>query len=351
VGIVSRSGVLEALPSGIHLIVPPDKLLSSISVQQEILPLGNRPYRSYDNFPLNINADVFYTITDPGKAVSFVRDIIKYITDTSIATLNGILQHSTIGDIGKSAVPAYRAANENASISLSSEAISAPDINDSLYSRVHDGFIVELNKDLQLHGIEINNIRIESLTISDPKLSENISAQALITAQTATTLANIDSQTRIKVAEARREADVACIEAGMKANNEKIAADAAAAVLATQAKAQAAAIITEATAQAEATKLQAEADKIRRRCEADADSGYANAIGSTRVGVTLELAKLQAKTMTGVSKTIYLPNESVSALANFNMFTRVLNDNHQDSVSSTVQSSEHSSLGNSLVSS
>lgn len=52
------------------------------------------------------------------------------------------------------------------------------------FDKVHDEFISKLHDSfMEKYGIEITNIRIESFKIMNQELSNNISKQALVTAQ------------------------------------------------------------------------------------------------------------------------------------------------------------------------
>merc|ERR1711988_1589247 len=77
------------------------------------------------------------------------------------------------------------------------------------FDRAHDDFLSRLHDDfLQRYGIEIVNIRIENFRIMNEDLANNISNQALKTAETECTLANLKGQQEIATREQERLAAV-----------------------------------------------------------------------------------------------------------------------------------------------
>lgn len=93
------------------------------------------------------------------------------------------------------------------------------------FDKVHDEFISKLHDSfMEKYGIEITNIRIESFKIMNQELSNNISKQALVTAQVK--YSNVDWfltlrlkinlliwQTEIATAQMKRDAEVNRIKA------------------------------------------------------------------------------------------------------------------------------------------
>merc|ERR1719253_1595221 len=99
---------------------------------------------------------------------------------------------------------------------LAMDSSSAP----LFFDKAHDEFLSKLHDDfLSRYGLDIANIRIESFKIMDEELADQISRQALVTAQTENQLANLQGQTEIATAEERRKAEVANIAAEAEAKN------------------------------------------------------------------------------------------------------------------------------------
>jgi len=180
------------------------------------------------------------------------------------------------------------------------------------FDRVHDDFILRLHDNFNsLYGIEISNIRIESFKIINQELSDNISKQAIITAQTETKLANLESQREIATAEMERDSAVARIKVqatalqlttATTARNQATLANANAKAQALKIEAQGAsdALLTRATAESKAIEMKAAAEKKR-----------AQDLSATALGEQLALLGVQSEmvngAMKGVSKIVYLP--------------------------------------------
>merc|ERR1712193_514732 len=122
------------------------------------------------------------------------------------------------------------------------------------FDRAHDEFLSRLHDDfLHRYGIEIVNIRIENFRIMNDDLAANISSQALKTAETECTLANLKGQQEIAVREQDRLAAVKQISTKAEADalNTKITAENNAKIASAEAsaKADATAIIERAKAE------------------------------------------------------------------------------------------------------
>jgi len=190
---------------------------------------------------------------------------------------------------------------------------------------VHDEFIFHLHDTFsKMYGIEIANIRIESFKIMNTALADNISQQAIITAQTETKLANLEGQREIATAEMERESEVVRIKAQSaaklmateaEARNNSLLADA-------KAKAQAAKIVAQGDADALLIKAEAEARAIELR--AAAERKRAEELSATPLGEKLALMNVQSAMVTsslqGVQKIIYLPSNASLAQAPLQLF-------------------------------
>jgi len=198
--------------------------------------------------------------------------------------------------------------SEGDAVPSSSNAPSAP----VFFDKVHDEFISKLHDNFKrLYGIEISNIRIESFKIMNLELAENISKQAIITAQTETRLANLESQREIATTEQERDAAVARIKtqaSALQLTTETQAKNSASLAEA-NAKAQAMKIEAQGTSEALLTKAEAEAKAIELK--AAAEKKRAQDLSSTNLGQQLALLAVQsemvAKSMKGVTKIVYLP--------------------------------------------
>lgn len=248
VGIAYIDGKISILEPGIHLIIPPNRFDRRISTQQMVLALPNQVHESGDYVPLLIKSDVFFTIVDPLKAVTRIDNISKTIIETASATIAGIIRASTLQDIAKSSKTIHGstapAADPNASRPLlqnfmTPNGTTATDGNAggggggsasegpaSFYAYVHDHFISLLHDDfINNWGIELQNIRIDCMSIVDKKLAQEISEQSLLYVTTQVQLTNLNYSKIIKDTEARRDAAVAVINAEAQKRIDELAAE------------------------------------------------------------------------------------------------------------------------------
>jgi len=193
------------------------------------------------------------------------------------------------------------------------------------FDMVHDEFISRLH-DLfkRLYGLEIANIRVESFKIMNAELADNISKQAIITAQTENKLANLEGQRQIATAEMERDSAVTMIQAQARAAQlaTDVQARNTASIADAQSKAQAAKIV--ASGEAEALLIKAEAESKAIELRASAEKKRAQDLGATPLGTQLALLNVQSEMVTkaigGVQKIIYLPSNSSLAQTPLQLF-------------------------------
>jgi len=137
---------------------------------------------------IGLKADVFFKVSDAEKVLLRVskEKVVALVRDTAVATLNSIIRNTTLGEVAQNKEVAARS-QKGAQL---------------FFDRVHDEFISKLHESFnELFGIEITNIRIESFRLVDQVLANNISQQAIMTAQTHTQLSNLKGQTEIAIAQ------------------------------------------------------------------------------------------------------------------------------------------------------
>jgi len=190
------------------MIEPPDRFGDIISTMNQIIDLEEAIHETSDYVPVSIKAAIFFRIVNAERALLTISDINKQITETAVATLAGIIRASSLSDIASRSTVGYGKGQgkdltekENASIvqsdpmqqqsvmqnnkTASSRQIPPSSVEDEpsappFFQHVHDQFIQELHDHvLDEWGIEIQNIRIESLKISDRQLQKTISNQAI----------------------------------------------------------------------------------------------------------------------------------------------------------------------------
>jgi len=316
-----------------------------LSTKQQAIPLTEPGSKELflrcdtkDFVEVGIKAAVFYKVGDPAKALITVGEedaITRLIRETSIATLQGIMRSSGLNQVAQN--KAVHAISEDQIREQNQLPASTP----IFFDKVHDDFISKLYDTFKkLYGIEISNIRIEAFKIMNAELADNISKQAIITAQTETKLTNLESQREIATAEMERDAAVTRIKT--QASAQQLATDTQARNSATLAQAQAKAeamkieasgnaeallIRTEAESNAKATSVkriaQGEAEALLLKAEAEAkaiemkasaEKKRAQDLSSTSLGQQLAILTVQSemvtKSLVGVQKIIYLPSNA-----------------------------------------
>eukprot|EP01113_Clastostelium_recurvatum_P042398 TRINITY_DN686_c0_g1_i3.p1 TRINITY_DN686_c0_g1~~TRINITY_DN686_c0_g1_i3.p1 ORF type:complete len:680 (-),score=251.32 TRINITY_DN686_c0_g1_i3:72-2111(-) len=324
VGVSYVNGRLDILPPNTHVFDAIERIFAGfLSTKQQAIQLndGNK-FASCDTkdfVEIGVKAAVYYRISDPAKSLLTVGndDAIKLlIRETSVATLQGIMRSSALNQVAQSKV--VEASAEPGAANPTGT--GAP----MFFDKIHDEFILRLHDNFKrLYGIDISNIRINDIKIMNDELAENISKQAIITAQTETRLANLASQKEIATTEQERDAAVSFIKT-----------NAAAAQLATDTKAKASALLADATAKAQATKIEAsgaaEAMLLQAQAEAKAvelksaaEKKRAVEVSATELGKQLALMSLQSgmvtKSLQGVSKIVYLPPGTNNPIQMFGM--------------------------------
>jgi len=333
VGISYVNGKLDILLPKAHIFDAAERVfVNFLSTRQQLTPLtdsgsttGYLRCDTKDFVEIGIKAAVFYRISDPEKALLTVGDssaIEKLVKETSIATLQVIVRSTALNQVAQSKnIQAVSADDAQPPPTNGRNAPSAP----LFFDMVHDEFISRLHDTFKkLYGLEIANIRVESFKIMNTELADNISKQAIITAQTENKLANLEGQRQIATAEMERDSAVTMIQAQARAAQlaTDVQARNTAAIADAQSKAQAAKII--ATGDADALLIKAEAEAKAIELKAAAEKKRAQDLGATQLGSQLAILNVQSdmvtKSISGVQKIIYLPSNSSLAQTPLQLF-------------------------------
>ena len=150
---------------------------------------------------VGLRADVFYSVEDPEKCIKRidVDELEDLVRETAIATLTNIIRSTALNEIAQS---------KQVCVGEEKDTKIVVDVNDSsvvgdsppptapmavFFEKAHDEFMLKLHDDFwQRYGVDVANIRIESLKIMDDDLSESISQNALTTAQIENEMANLE---------------------------------------------------------------------------------------------------------------------------------------------------------------
>lgn len=332
VGISYVNGKLDILQPKAHTFDAAERVfVNFLSTRQQLTPLtdagvgtGFLRCDTKDFVEIGIKAAVFYRIGDPERALLTVGDadaIEKLVKETSIATLQVIVRSTALNQVAQSKNIHAVSADEQEPNEKNPHAPSSP----LFFDMVHDEFISRLHDNFKkLYGLEIANIRVESFKIMNAELADNISKQAIITAQTENRLANLEGQRQIATAEMERDSAVTMIQAQAKAAQlaTEVQARNSAAISDAQSKAQAAKIV--ASGEAESLLIKAEAEAKAIELKATAEKKRAQDLGATPLGSQLAVLAVQSemvtKSMSGVSKIIYLPSNASLAQTPLQLF-------------------------------
>lgn len=235
-------GELVIYHPGLHLIQPPDRFVDILSMQIQITQLPKELHESKDYVQIEVRAALYFKIADPVKALTTIEDIHREIKDLGIATLQQIIRSSTLVDISGTSQVSYSQKKDGDKKTAETQQEGQ---QSDFYARIHDQFMAELHDHiLEEWGIDINNIRIESLKIHDKKLAASIANQAVKV-----------SELEAKHMMLSKQTEIINVQANNKAMEMKINVNAEADVIRTQAEAKAQAIISEARAKKEAKIL------------------------------------------------------------------------------------------------
>jgi len=383
VGVTYDEGMLKILENGLHLIVKSTHIFHRfLSTQQKSIRLatfnandrmtrktmkktrGSKYAQDDDHFnhftqndedtdlticdtkdlvKVGLRADVFYSIDDPEKCINKIDtdELEDLIRETAIATLTNIIRSTALNQIAQSKQVSVGDSQSSFSvppgINDNEEGVPAPSAPMAVFfERAHDEFMVKLHDDfMQRYGVDIANIRIESLKIMDTDLAESISKHALTTAQIENEMANLEGKSLISTQTERTAAQVKniCAEAEAEAlkttadaeNQRNIdAAKAAAEALRINARAnaeaQAEAVLMQAKAEAQAITLKAKAEAERAEMLSRTDLGQQEALLNIYSNMVVQSNK-------GVQKVVYL-DPSVNKDSPFAMSS--LNNLNQD---------------------
>jgi len=321
VGVSYLKGKLVVLKPNRHLIDSAEHVFQGfLSTQQQREHLvsstkdgGILICETKDFVSIGLKADVFYKIEDAEKVLLVVgRDNIStLIRETAIATLNSIIRSTTLSEVAQNKEIAAKSEKSHLEeVSKNPNSASAP----LFFDKVHDEFISKLHDSFMDHyGIAITNIRIESFRIMNSDLSDNISKQAFVTAQTETQLANLTGQRDIATAQQKRDAEVARIKAEGDAVRLSTETNAKNKCTLDIAKAEADASILIARAESQSIELRAQAEAKAILMKAESESKRAELLNSTQLGGQIQMYSMYSEmvknSLCGIDKVVYLPTD------------------------------------------
>jgi len=214
------------------------------------------------------------------KALLNIQNIQNQITETSVATLAGIIRSSSLSDVASRSQPFYNKKEEEKKEEDSVH-------GQPFFQYVHDEFITLLHDYVMSNwGIEIQNIRIESLKIFDNNLQKDISAQAIDVTKQHNRFLMLQKQQAIVT-----------VEAETRATQTRIDTEAATGTIRAKAQAEADSVVIKAKAEKEALRLKGLGEK-----------DYASQVESSNLGRQLAGMKVQADALRGLKQVAYVPH-------------------------------------------
>lgn len=280
-----------------------------------------------DLVKVGVRADVFYSISDPDKCIQTLNteELEDLVRETAVATLTNIIRSTALNQIAQSrqisAGPGEEVVASNVTAVNDAEAMADDGEKTSgeavtyFFDRAHDEFMTKLHEDfVTRYGVDIANIRMESLKIMDTELANEIAQNCLTTAHVENQLSNLQGQNLIATQKEQTRADCDKIKATAEAKSKETLANAENSRKVEAAKAEAESkklrTIMEAEAVADAILLQARAEAEAIRLKAAAEAERASLLSKTNLGQQQCLFEIYADMVKssneGVDKVVYL---------------------------------------------
>lgn len=334
VGINYKNGKLEILaPDTYEFDTNDNNFIGYLSTRQDDINLapegGDIRCDTKDLVEISIRAAVYYQIVDPAKALTTLGNeekIRSILREIGVATIQNIVRSTYLNQVAQSSIDHTTSANARQTIQQATTPSSL------FFNYIHDEAVNRLNESLcDRHGVEVVNIRVESFRIVNRDLSDNISSQAINTAQIENKMANLAGQRNIARSEQEQQAEVAKIESEMKANQIRSQTESQNNARLAEAEAKAKARIIEARAEAEARNIQAqaEADAIKKMAEAEKER--ANVLDTSEIAQKLALFErlmpVLTASLSNIEKLVVMDPHQ-----NFNQMLQVLAPNEVNEV-------------------
>ena len=322
-----------------------------------------------DLVKVGVRADVFYSISDPDKCIHTLNtdELEDLVRETAVATLTNIIRSTALNQIAQSRQISADSAEDvvASNVTVVGEDEKEQDSTDSqkapvtyFFDRAHDEFMTKLHEDfVTRYGVDIANIRMESLKIMDAELANEIAQNCLVTAHVENQLSNLQGQNLIATQKEQTQADCEKIKAVAEAKSQETLANAENLRKIEAAKAEAESrklrTITEAQAEADAILLKARAEAEAIRLKAAAEAERAKLLSKTELGQQQCLFEIYADMIkssnAGVDKVVYMDpsvnKDSPFALGSLDGLNRDLHSLSKIGIASASHGSNGGILG------
>lgn len=266
VGLVERLGQYNEpiRQAGITFLIPFVDHMMTVDMREQVMPLPPQPVITKDNVTMNIDAVIYFQVTDPFRATYEVSDLYGAVEKLALTNMRNI-----IGDM-----------------TLDQTLTSRDDINHRLQTVLDDA--------TTKWGLKVN--RVELKDINPPRDIEEAMQKQM--------RAEREKRSVILLAEGEKQSAI------LKAEGEKEAA-----ILQAEGQKEAQIAIAEADRQSKILRAQGEAESIRLVRQADADMIYKTFMAIKESDPTLEVLQVKylealQKVADGQSTTLLLPYES-----------------------------------------
>merc|ERR1719410_701563 len=204
-GYSGADGNLKIYPPGLHFIQPPDRYVDRLSMLIQVTQLPEQIHESKDYVQIAVRAAIYYRVAIPEKALTTITNIHGEIKELGISTLQQIIRSSALTDIAGTSQVTYSKKKDNPQ--QKGKVVKEGGVD--FYEKIHDQFMAELHDViLNTWGVDINNIRIESLRIADKKLAQSIANQAISVSEMEAKHMMLAKQTDIITVQANNEAKI-----------------------------------------------------------------------------------------------------------------------------------------------
>lgn len=268
IGIVERLGQFQepVRSAGLTYIFPFIERMIIVDMREQVMPLPPQPVITKDNVTMNIDAVIYFQITDPFRATYEVSDLYGAVEKLALTTMRNI-----IGDMSLD------------------QTLSSREVVNMELQRVLDDATTKW-------GLKVN--RVELKDINPPRDIEEAMQKQM--------RAEREKRSVILLAEGEKQSAI------LKAEGQKEAA-----ILTSEGQKEAAIRLAEADRQAAILRAEGEAESIRLVKQADAEMIYKVFTAIKKADPTAEVLQIKylealQSVADGKSSTLFLPYESTA---------------------------------------
>ncbi|MBX2860093.1 MAG: SPFH/Band 7/PHB domain protein [Vampirovibrio sp.] len=99
VGVLERLGqYIKTCPAGLTLLVPFIDRLIIVDMKEQVLPLPQQPVITKENVTMDIDAVIYFQVTDPFRATYEVSDLMMAVEKLALTTMRNIIGEMTLDE-------------------------------------------------------------------------------------------------------------------------------------------------------------------------------------------------------------------------------------------------------------